>query len=164
MLKVKPIILGLTALIPLSLLVYYFEPWLENQMTPENWQRSGTSPTTLAMTSLMLIVSLAAYISARVAKEKEWRYGVFWFSCIFVFSVLSDWFLPGLSGSRFPIPTFRIGWGWLVMLGLYGLIIMGGALGAERVNKKERPDTAEVVSEMGTEAIEVAHDVFTHLH
>jgi len=117
----------------------------------------------LALWSIGLVLTSATYASAKVAKERETRYAMFWFLFTLPFFV-SDLVGVTLYSERLPIPNIRYQswWQWLVLVGIYFLMILGGSAMAEKENKMEKDDPAEAIAEVGTEAIDIIHEIFKH--
>lgn len=155
MLKAKPIIAGLSLVIPGTLLVYYFEPWIETRTAPGDWLLGGATPAGVVLWLLGFIHCLAGYMSARIAKGKEIYYSGFW--CVFgllFFLVTSQW-MPTLFSGRFHLPIFQAGWSGVAVMGLYCLLVTGSGMMAEEDNKRKKLSNEEAALEVASNALDI---------
>jgi hypothetical protein len=161
---IKATTIGLCVLLVGCLLVYFGEPWLEAQGSPEDWRIGEGSPRGFAMFGLLFTFGIAGYASARVARRHEFRWGVLWSVAALVFMLAVAWCDSESIRWRFPVPRLDMGWLGVLLFVFYCVAPICGASAAEDKNKKRKPDTAEVVAETTHDVIDIIHELFKHRH
>jgi hypothetical protein len=161
---IRPAATGLTVIVVGCTLLYVGEPWLDH-LPPIILQPTEGAHRVIGMCVLFFTFGLAGYCSARVAKQRELRWGAFWSLVVLMVVVGIMSYGSGTIKRRFPVPSGEMSWFlWLFLFALYCGAPFLAASTAQDDNRKKKPDQAEVVTDVALEGIDIVHEIFKHHH